>query len=120
MITKNFHGNDNTINLIKQHISRDLAKFSKNMNGKGPTNVEVEITNDSVLCIFEGFMTRAEEVIVQSGCPENVSINRVIYVNESIDEINEIFYKYLHRNIKYLFPCYMPQKQIACWTVILD
>jgi uncharacterized protein YbcI len=98
----------------------DLAKFSKSKNGKGPESTSVEIFENVVLCIFEGFLTRAEEIIAESGNPENIFMNRVIYVNKCKDELEEIIEKHLHRKIKYLFPSYIPQKQIACWTIFLD
>lgn len=110
----------NSLSFVKQNLAKDLAKFSKSKNGKGPNSTSVEVVDDVLLCIFEGFMTRAEEIIVKSGSPENVFINRVIYVNESKDELEEIIEKHLHRRIKYLFPGYIPQKQIACWTIFLD
>lgn len=108
------------IPFITQQLARDIAKFSKFKNGKGPNNVEVKYNNDIVLCFFDGFLTKAEESIVQSGFPESVAFNRVIYINYSINEIEEIFLKYLNKKIKHLFPCYLPQKNLASWTIVLQ
>ncbi len=115
----NLPSSGNTIDLVAQQLARELARFSKDNYGKGPNNVKVEINNGIVLCFFEGFMTKAEEKVAQS-YPENIGKNRFIYINHSVDELNEIFLKYLQRKIKHLFPSYLPQQQLACWTVILD
>lgn len=115
----NFPTKDHCTDLITQQLTRDIAKFCKNMSGKGPDSLEVKVEGDVVLCIFEGFMTKAEEVILQSGCPDNIFLNRSIYINCSVNQVEDILKKYLNRRIKHLFPCYLPEKNLACWTIIL-
>lgn len=104
---------------LNQLISREIAKFCKTQNGKGPDSIEIRMQEDVLVCFFEGFMTKAEELIVQSGHPENVCNNRVIFMNNCTAELEEILHKFLHKKIKYLFPCYLPERQMACWTIYL-
>jgi len=109
-----------TMNLQEQQIARDVAKFIKEKTGKGPSTTEVKLAKDIVVCYFQGFMTKAEELIVESGHPEKVTEYRSKYVNQCISEIEEILEKILKKKLKHFFPSWIPKENLACWTIYLD
>lgn len=109
-----------TISFKEQQLERDIAKFIKEKTGKGPNRTEVKLTPNIIVCGFYGFMTKAEEIIVQSGHPEQVSVYRSKYVTQCINEIEEILLRILNRRIKHFFPSWIPEQNLACWTIFLD
>jgi uncharacterized protein YbcI len=104
----------------EQQIERDIAKFIKEKTGKGPNSTEVKLTNEVAICYFQGYMTKAEELIVQSGHPEQVIEYRSKYIVQCIDEIENILKRVINKKIKYFFPSWIPEKNLACWTIFLD
>jgi uncharacterized protein YbcI len=104
----------------ERQIERDIAKFIKEKTGKGPDRTGVKLTNEVAICYFEGYMTKAEELIVQSGHPEQIVEYRSRYILQCIPEIETIFERAIHKQIKYFFPSWIPEKNLACWTIFLD
>jgi uncharacterized protein YbcI len=104
----------------EQQIERDIAKFIKEKTGKGPNSTGVKLTHEVAICYFEGYMSKAEELIVQSGYPEQVTEYRSKYIVQCIDEIENILERVIHQKIKYFFPSWIPEKNLACWTIFLD
>jgi uncharacterized protein YbcI len=104
----------------EQLIERAVAKFIKEKTGKGPDTTVVKLTNGVVICFFSGYMTKAEELIVQSGNPAKIIEYRSQYIVQCTAEIENILEKVLHKGIKYFFPSWIPEKNLACWTIFLD
>jgi uncharacterized protein YbcI len=67
----------NTVAFVTQQLHKELARFFKKSYGKEPDNITIEIKNDFVLCFFENFMSKAEELIAQSH-PENIGKKRFL------------------------------------------
>lgn len=106
---------------FKEHqIAIGVAKFIKDKIGKGPSDVRVKICEGFVICCISGFMTKAEELIVQSGSPEKITENRSLYKKQCLSEINDIINETINKNIRYFFDSYIPENDIACWTISLD
>ncbi|MFZ5639513.1 MAG: Na-translocating system protein MpsC family protein [Bacillota bacterium] len=106
---------------VTEHkIAIGVARFIKDKIGKGPSDVKVKITENIVICGIHGFMTKAEEMIVQSGCPEKIIGHRSLYKKQCFGEIEEIFIKALDKKVNYFFDSYIPEDDMACWTVFLD
>ena len=108
------------VSMVEQQIARDVAKFIKEKTGKGPSVTQVQLANNLVVCYFHGFLTKAEELIAESGHPEKVTEYRSKYVNQCIGEIEEILHRTIKRRIKHFFPSWRPHENLACWTIFLD
>ncbi|ADY55840.1 Protein of unknown function DUF2294 [Syntrophobotulus glycolicus DSM 8271] len=104
----------------EQLIERQIARLIKENIGKGPVSTEVKITEDLVVCCFEGYLTKAEELIIGSGYSEKIIEYRSRYVTQCISEIETILKEILNRKIKSFFPSWIPEKNLACWTIFLD
>lgn len=108
------------VDLAKQRLIRDIAKFVKDKIGKGPDNLEVEIGKSQIICLFKGFLTKAEELLVISGDAYHVCYTRKAYQKQCMIELESIVEVNLNRKIKWFFDCYTPEKDLACWTIFLD
>lgn len=106
--------------LLTQQLEREFAKFTKERIGKGPSKTEVKHSDDVVVCIHYGFLTKAEEIIINAGNPGTVIDYRREYITKCIADLEKVILLVLKRRIKYFFPSWMLEKNIACWTFILD
>lgn len=104
----------------EQLIERNVAKLIKENTGKGPGYTQVKIAEGIVVCYFEGYLTKAEELVIKSGHPEKIMEYRSRYVTQCIGEIEKILMETVHRKIKSFFPSWIPEKNLACWTILLD
>lgn len=107
-------------NNLKKKIEMDIAKFIKDKTGKGPTITEVTLFDNVVICFFKEYLTKAEIVVINSGHPEKVIDYRSHYSKGSVDEIVKIFEDALSRKVKYFFPSWIIEKNLACWTLFID
>lgn len=112
--------NEHVIASVKTELEKDLAKMIKDKIGKGPDSIEVFVFPKVAVCYLQGFMTKAEELIVQAGYPEKVSEWRNIYINQSRSEIEKIFEVLLERSIGQFFSHYRPEENTACWTIFFN
>src|SRR5699024_420909 len=65
-------------------ISQFLTKFMKQRLGRGPKNVEIKITENTLIFFVTGILSPMEQIILQSpNGEEAVYQSRLIYVNES-------------------------------------
>ncbi len=101
-------------------LEREFAKFAKERIGKGPSKTEVRIQDDILLCIQYGFLTKAEEIIIDSGQLDKVIDYRRIYITACIYDIESIIVQVLNRHIKDFFPSWIIEKNMSCWTIFLD
>lgn len=104
----------------EQYLEREFAKFAKERIGKGPSKTEVRIHNDVLLCIQYGFLTKAEEIIIDSGYLDKVIDYRRIYITACTHDIELIIVQALNRHIKDFFPSWIIEKNMSCWTILLD
>lgn len=104
----------------EQLLERSLAKLIKDNTGKGPNHTKIKMAEGIIVCYFEGCLTRAEELIIKSGHPEKVSEFRGRYVIQCIREIETIIEMIVKKKIKYFFPSWIPEWNLACWTIFLD
>lgn len=109
-----------TINQKEQVLEREIAKFAKERIGKGPSKTEVRITEGILICVQYGFLTKAEELIIQSGHWDKVIDYRRVYILQCVKDIEEIIYRVLKRRIKYFFPSWLSEENLSCWTIYLD
>jgi len=106
--------------LNEQYLEREFAKFAKERIGKGPSKTKVRIHDDVLLCIQYGFLTKAEEIIINSGHLDKVVDYRRIYITACIHDIDTIIEQVLNRHIKDFFPSWNIEKSMSCWTIFLD
>ncbi len=104
----------------EQLIERCLSKLIKENTGTGPVNTKVSIFEKVVVCRFEGFLTKADEFIIKSGQPEKIIEYRSRYVTQCIDEIDKLLKEIVNKKIKYFFPSWIPEENLACWTIFLE
>lgn len=103
----------------EQQIERVVAKFIKEKTGKGPDTTVVRLTPDVLICYYGGFMTKAEELIVESGNPEKISEYRRKYIVQCVVELEQVLKPILQRKITHFFPSWIPEQNLACWTIFL-
>lgn len=111
---------DQSKSSLTQQLEREFAKFTKERIGKGPSKTEVKYSDDLVVCIQYGFLTKAEEIIIDAGHAEKVIDYRREYITKCIADLEKVILLVLNRRIKYFFPSWMLEKNIACWTFILE
>ncbi len=104
----------------EQLLERSLAKLIKDNTGKGPKHTEVKMAEGIIVCYFDGYLNRAEELIIKSGHPEKIIEFRSRYVTQCISEIETILVAIVKKKIKYFFPSWIPESDLACWTIFLD
>ncbi|BBB89619.1 MAG TPA: Na-translocating system protein MpsC family protein [Methylomusa anaerophila] len=104
----------------EQQLEREFAKFIKEQISRGPKKIEVKIANDTVICLIDGFLTKAEELIVESGHWDKVMVYRCLYVTKCVNGIEEILQLILKKKIRFFFPSWIPERNLACWTIYLD
>ncbi len=109
-----------TINQKEQLLEREIAKFAKERIGKGPSKTEVRIAADILICVQYGFLTKAEEIIIESGHPDKVMDYRRVYIMQCVNDIEEIIYQVVNRRIKHFFPSWLVEQNLSCWTIYLD
>lgn len=115
----NQQGSGRTFSSKEQQLEREFAKFIKEQISKGPKKTEVKITNDIVICLTDGFLTKAEELIVKAGHWDKVMVYRSLYVTQCVEELEKITLVILNRKIKFFFPSWIPEKNLSCWTIYL-
>lgn len=108
------------LELAKQRLTRDIAKFIKDKVGKGPDNLEVEISKNHAICLFKGFLSKAEELLVKAGDGNHICYTRRMFKKHCFNELDAIFETNLNRKIKYFFDSYVPEKDVACWTIFFE
>jgi uncharacterized protein YbcI len=104
----------------EQLLERSFAKLIKENTGKGPKYTEVKMVEGIIVCYFEEYLTRAEELIIKSGQPDKIIEFRSRYVTQCIGEIEIILDAIVKRKIKHFFPSWIPESNLACWTIFLD
>lgn len=104
----------------KQQLERDFSKFLKEKYSKGPNKTVVHLYNECIVCYITGFLTKAEEILVQSGCETNIYINRNCFIRLCKGEIEEICFRILNRKIKQFFPSYVLEENEGCWVIFFD
>ena len=112
--------NEQEKTLSKQQLEREFAKFTKDRIGKGPSKTEVKLVEGAVICIQYGFLTRAEEIIISSGQSDKVTDYRRIYITKCTNDLEKIILATLKRRIKHFFPSWILEKNVACWTFLLE
>ncbi|TWH45597.1 Na-translocating system protein MpsC family protein [Sporomusa sp. KB1] len=109
-----------TINQQEQLLEREIAKFAKERIGKGPSKTEVRIADNILICVQHGFLTKAEELIIESGHLDKVIDYRRVYIMQCVNDIEKIIYQVIDRKIKYFFPSWILEQNLSCWTIYLD
>lgn len=104
----------------ERQLEREFAKFAKERIGKGPCKTEVKIYDDMLLCIQYGFLTKAEEIIIDSGQLDKVIDYRRVYITKCTEDIEAIILQTINRRIKDFFPSWILEKNMSCWTIFLD
>lgn len=115
----NQQGFERNFSSKEQQLEREFAKFIKEQVSKGPKRTEVRITNDMVVCLTHGFLTKAEQLIVESGHWDKVMVYRCLYVTQCVNDLEKIILAILNRRIKFFFPSWIPEKNLSCWTIYL-
>lgn len=106
--------------LNEKQLEGEFAKFAKERIGKGPRKTEVRLHDDVLICIQYGFLTKAEELIIETGQLDKVIDYRRIYITKCHDAIEDIIFRVLNRHIKDFFPSWILEKNMSCWTIFLD
>lgn len=108
------------LEMAKQRLTRDISKFVKDKVGKGPDSLEINISKHQAICLFRGFLSKAEQMLLKSGDENYICYTRKVFKKHCFNELESIFKINLNRNIKYFFDSYVPEQDMACWTIFFE